>query len=209
MINKNKMCIDNTSYHGKTGTERKVFFRERRAFERIPTSLPINVLLGIVHHHGFALNLSENGMYIKTGMPLAAGLSFEVLLPSREDLKVPVKVSRIARSNDFYNGCGVELLDQPKKYVDVVRSFKKKFQSKTRLQVSDETLKLTTKCMRNFECLTAETRNICSVERPIKGGGIFIKEKIRETCNYLMPFGFSSSICNCPTRREIYDRYSI
>lgn len=209
MINKNKMCIDNTPYLGKTDTERKALSEERRAFERIPTSLPINVLLGIVHHHGFALNLSENGMYIKTGMPLAAGLSFDVLLPSREDVKVPVRVSRIARSNDFYNGCGVVLLDQPRKYLDILSSFKKRFQSKERLQVSDETLKLTTKCMRNFECLTSNKRNFCSVERPIKGGGIFIKEKARETCSYVMPFGFSSFICNCPTRREIYDRYSI
>lgn len=209
MINKNKMCIDNSPYLGKTGVERKAFSGERRAFKRIPTSLPVNVLLGIVHHHGFALNLSENGMYIKTGMPLAAGLSFEVLLPSREDVKVPVRVSRIARSNDFYNGCGVVLLTQPRKYRDVVNSFKRRFQSKERLQVSDETLKLTTKCMRNFECLTSDTKNFCSVERPIKGGGIFIKEKVRETCSYAMPFGFSSFICNCPTRREIYDRYSI
>jgi hypothetical protein len=203
------MCTDNSSYLGKTSTDNKVFSGERRVFERIPTSLPVNVLLGIVRHHGFALNLSENGMYIKTGMPLAAGLSFEVLLPSGEDVKVPVRVSRIAKSNDFYNGCGVVLLNQPQKYLNIVSSFRKKFQSKTRLQVSDEALKLTTRCMRNFKCLTAETTNICKAERPIKGGGIFIKEKVRETCNYAMPFGFSSFICNCPTRREIYDRYSI
>ena len=66
-----------------------------------------------------------------------------------------------------------------------------------------------TKCDKNFECLSNENY-ICltsSVDRAIDGKVHFIT-CIFENCHYKMRFG-NSQICNCPVRKEIFNKYHI
>jgi len=77
------------------------------------------------------------------------------------------------------------------------------------IKISEETVKNTTKCPRNFKCLT-DGRDMCPVDKT-SGKVLFLKEngyKNRD-CPYLISFGFTSYICTCPTRYEIYTHYKI
>jgi hypothetical protein len=73
--------------------------------------------------------------------------------------------------------------------------------------VSEDTAKSTTKCAKGFSCLYGEGQPFCEVEYAIDDEVLFVKYT-DGACSYWMPFGFSS-VCNCPTRREIYNRYRI
>jgi hypothetical protein len=73
--------------------------------------------------------------------------------------------------------------------------------------VSEDTLENTTKCAKGFSCLYGEGQPFCEVEYAI-GDEVLFVEYTDGACRYWMPFGFSS-VCNCPTRREIYNRYRL
>ena len=76
------------------------------------------------------------------------------------------------------------------------------------IQISNVTLKRTTRCMSSFRCLNDETRNVCTVDRCIQDDFCFLKDEEPHECFYITPFGYSF-ICSCPTRSEIYRRYRI
>ena len=73
--------------------------------------------------------------------------------------------------------------------------------------ISEDTSKNTTQCAKGFYCLYGEGQPFCEVEYAVGDEVIFV-ECTDGACNYWMPFG-SASVCNCPTRREIYNRYRI
>jgi hypothetical protein len=66
--------------------------------------------------------MSANGMFIvskKIRFPLES--QFVICIPLKvRDLNVHVKINRITKSNGYYNGIGVEILDPPKKYLETV-----------------------------------------------------------------------------------------
>jgi hypothetical protein len=66
------------------------------------------------------------------------------------------------------------------------------------------------KCARNFSCLFSN-KGYCEIEKEFRDDGhiIFIKPSKNDDCTYMMPFGFSSFICNCPTRVAIYKKYGM
>lgn len=72
---------------------------------------------------GTVMNLSEKGMYISTiDMRFPFDSKFEMLLPLNEEvLNIHVKVSRITKTKDFYDGIGVELLDPPQNYIEFIK----------------------------------------------------------------------------------------
>ncbi len=74
-------------------------------------------------------------------------------------------------------------------------------------QISDEVRKKTKQCTHEFGCLTGE-KTVCSVDQFIEDDGVFIQRPQDVFCPYLMHFG-NSHICQCPTRREMYERYQI
>ena len=74
--------------------------------------------------------------------------------------------------------------------------------------ISAKTLSQTTQCPDNFKCLEDGRQQVCAAERYIEGNGLFIRERRREYCPYLIPFGYGY-ICNCPTHVELYQRYQI
>lgn len=68
-------------------------------------------------------NLSENGMLLRTQelyFPLST--QFEVFIHLRDEiLEVPVRVARLIKSEDAYNGIGIELIDPPEKYLEFIK----------------------------------------------------------------------------------------
>jgi len=76
-------------------------------------------------------------------------------------------------------------------------------------QISDETISRTTECPHNFQCLRNGFQNMCSIDRRLGDNGLMIKEKMINTyCPYMMPFG-EAYICNCPTRIDLFENYSV
>ncbi|MCK5140369.1 MAG: hypothetical protein KAQ85_11045, partial [Thermodesulfovibrionia bacterium] len=96
----------------------------------------------------------------------------------------------------------------PAQYLEFVTSFKAK-ELTIPLTISDEALKQTTKCQQKFHCLT-NNGNMCLIDKPINGRGLFIEERSHnnENCPYLGSSDYAF-ICNCPTRYEIYMRYNM
>ena len=106
---------------------------KKRSFERIPVDILVNFFYDNALYPGTVTNLSKNGMYIETEMCLPFKSKFEIFLSSGskvnllfplkdEDVKVPVKVRRLVKTGDDYNGMGVELINLSEDYQIFVNS---------------------------------------------------------------------------------------
>lgn len=92
---------------------------EKRDSRRIRANLRLKYPCRGTLCSGTAVNLSESGMFIDTEMDFPVQSRFDILIPLRGDaLKVPVKISRLVRAGNRYNGMGVKLLDLPKEYLE-------------------------------------------------------------------------------------------
>jgi len=102
----------------------------KRAFYRTPADLEFRCF--DEDNFGTVKNFSENGMFItskKISFPLES--QFEISFPFQsKKLKIPVKVSRITKSNGYYDGIGVELLKPNQKYLIFVNKLKGSKQQK-------------------------------------------------------------------------------
>ena len=68
-------------------------------------------------------NCSENGMFINTKMCYPFDTRFQILIILKDEvLKVPVKVTRIVKTYDFFNGMSVELLNPSRKYLEFIKN---------------------------------------------------------------------------------------
>ncbi len=69
-------------------------------------------------------------------------------------------------------------------------------------------LQKTTQCIDNFECLKTEN-HICLKTKVTSciGGKVHFINCDEKLCNYKMSYGYSS-ICNCPTRKELFNKYN-
>jgi len=93
---------------------------KKRAFERVPVNLESRCF--DIDNFGTVTDLSENGMFIsskKIRFPLDSQFEVSVNL-NTEQLRIPVKVSRITKSNGYYDGIGVELLNCTNNYLKLV-----------------------------------------------------------------------------------------
>lgn len=77
-----------------------------------------------------------------------------------------------------------------------------------KLQVSDQTLKTTIYCEKEFSCLKGNRNDLCRVERCVNEKVYFITCLNEGYCSYRHTFG-PSYFCSCPTRQEIFDKYKI
>ena len=75
------------------------------------------------------------------------------------------------------------------------------------IKVDDNTIQETTKCGKNFSCLSGEMPS-CSIEENIDNKIHFIKCVNNELCSYKLSFGYSY-VCTCPVRKELYNNYKI
>jgi len=84
-----------------------------------------------------------------------------------------------------------------------------------KLEISEDIIQRTKYCNSNFSCLNYEDNPkcrdglaLCPVEYKI-GDGIFVDCNNDFSCTYKIPFGTDYSICKCPVRYEIYERYKM
>ncbi|HDY87644.1 MAG TPA: PilZ domain-containing protein [bacterium] len=98
-----------------------VEFMEKRASKRVTEKLPVRFPGHNTFYSGTVTDLSETGMFISSELYFPMKSEFEMLVLLKEDvLRVPVKITRIVKTGDMYEGMGVELLDLPKKYLEHV-----------------------------------------------------------------------------------------
>ena len=98
---------------------------QKRSCERVPSSLVVKFLNEDTVSYGIATNISEKGMCIHTGACLQAECRSEIVIPLKDDqLNIPVSVVWAEKTGGFYDSMGVELLKPPKKYLQIVESFK-------------------------------------------------------------------------------------
>ncbi|RJQ51193.1 MAG: hypothetical protein C4526_10695 [Nitrospiraceae bacterium] len=104
---------------------------EKRSSIRIPSNLKVKLCLEDDVNTGTLMNFSGNGMLINTRVCFPLKSQFEILLPSGEEiLKIPVKVKRLLKKGETYDGIGVELLDAPPKYLEFLDNQQKDFRIK-------------------------------------------------------------------------------
>ncbi len=99
---------------------------QKRSFERVHANIKVKFFCCESHYNGTVMNLSEDGMYISTDeMRFPFDSEIEIIIPLNEDiLKVPVKVMRITKSSDLYDGLGVKVLMPSEHYINFVNNCK-------------------------------------------------------------------------------------
>jgi hypothetical protein len=100
--------------------ERRELQLEKRTFERIPAAIDFHCFN--ISSFGTITNLSANGMFIrsqKMSFPFSA--YFEICIPVKEDeLRVCARVNRITKTNGYYDGIAVELVNPSQKYFEFI-----------------------------------------------------------------------------------------
>ena len=76
------------------------------------------------------------------------------------------------------------------------------------IKVSDKVRKAAKKCNKGFACLKENGKPVCTVDDCINDQILFVKVPNAEYCPFKQPFG-NEFICNCPVRKELYDKYRI
>jgi len=99
---------------------------QRRAFERVPANIRVRFYCFDTAYLGTVRNFSENGMFISMDkMVFPFDSKIEIIFRMDKNLlKVPVRVIRITKSEDVFDGIGVELLDANREYLELVSSHK-------------------------------------------------------------------------------------
>ncbi len=104
---------------------------KKRANERISVNVQVSFFCDNEEYTGMIKNLSNNGIYIETEIcPTLKSIlrtfisaKFNIVIPSRTGvLEVPVKVRRVAETNGYDMGLGVELLNPQENYLAFVSS---------------------------------------------------------------------------------------
>ena len=75
-------------------------------------------------------------------------------------------------------------------------------------EVDEETIRLTTDCRLDFQCLTGDLSCMCTVEELLTDVLFVRPEEPALHCPYLQRFG-EGFFCSCPTRRALYKRYGV
>lgn len=77
-----------------------------------------------------------------------------------------------------------------------------------RFEISDETLKRTTKCPWEMRCLSGWQCGDCVIEMTIRGDEAFIRSSKPDGCPYKISYGYGY-VCTCPTRSELHEKYGV
>jgi hypothetical protein len=77
----------------------------------------------------------------------------------------------------------------------------------SKLEISEDTIRRTTKCHSNFHCLNDAENPKCPVEADLGSGLVIVNFNNASSCNYSIPFEIDKIICHCPVRYEIYKHY--
>ncbi len=78
--------------------------------------------------------------------------------------------------------------------------------SEQTFEIKSKILKATSKCTQNFGCLGNENHVCLGKVGNSIGSKVHFVNCIERRCLYQMSYGYSI-ICNCPTRKEIHNKY--
>ena len=76
------------------------------------------------------------------------------------------------------------------------------------IQINKNILQRTTHCNHEFCCLSGDKKSLCDVVGSVGFDIKVIKPKSENDCKYHLSYG-NGSLCVCPTRNELYNRYKI
>ena len=76
------------------------------------------------------------------------------------------------------------------------------------LYVSKEVIQATTGCKKKFSCLGDKNKDLCTIGTSMDGKVHFIVCLDEINCSYQRSYG-EEFICDCPIRKEIYNKYKI
>ena len=76
-----------------------------------------------------------------------------------------------------------------------------------KIEIDDEVRDRTTECEEAYACILNVNHTTCKADQTKSNGSFFIECKEAVCCNYRVSYGFSSYICTCPVRKEIYRKY--
>jgi hypothetical protein len=99
---------------------------QKRAFERITSNIDVSFFCFDTDYKGTIINISENGIFISTDkVSFPFDPEFDVIIPDKKNmLTVPVRVRRVTKSGDNFDGIGAIVLNPSKQYLDFVRNLK-------------------------------------------------------------------------------------
>jgi hypothetical protein len=98
---------------------------QRRAFKRIPVDLKIRYFCGDTACNGIVTDLSENGMFIDTTLDFPFDSNFELILPMNDEvIKISAMIKRVIKNKGAYEGMGVELVNPPENYLQLVNELR-------------------------------------------------------------------------------------
>ena len=94
---------------------------EKRDFKRIPANLILRFPSCNTVNLGTLANLSASGMYIQADVCFPIKSRLNVLVQLKDEiLDVPVKIVRIVKSGNFYQGIGVKVLKKTNNYLELL-----------------------------------------------------------------------------------------
>jgi hypothetical protein len=76
------------------------------------------------------------------------------------------------------------------------------------IKINDETKSSAILCKHEFACLSSTNHVLCKVNDCINEKVHFIECKDQNYCAYQKSCGYSH-VCNCPARKETYNKYKI
>ncbi|KPK02616.1 MAG: hypothetical protein AMK71_01645 [Nitrospira bacterium SG8_35_4] len=99
---------------------------EKRFYSRMPSKLKARFYCNETDYSGTITNISEDGMFISTGKVAFPFESTIVIFIRRKEmlLKVPVKVCRLTKTENVFDGMGVQVIDPDPDYLKFVKSLK-------------------------------------------------------------------------------------
>lgn len=99
---------------------------QRRAFERFPADIKIRFYCCDTDYFGTVTDMSENGMFIRLKkMIFPFDSRLEIIINNESKLlRVPVRVIRITKTNNVFDGIGVEVLKTCDDYLRLVYSLR-------------------------------------------------------------------------------------
>jgi len=105
-------------------------FIEKRSFERFDTCLRVEFDCNNTICCSAVINLSENGMLLRTREILfPMDTEFEIFIHLKDKvLIVPVRVRRLDKSENIYDIIGLELINPPQKYFNYIEMLKSSLQ---------------------------------------------------------------------------------
>jgi hypothetical protein len=99
---------------------------EKRFYSRAPSKIKARFYCNDTDYSGIIMNISEDGMFISTGKVAFPFESNLVIFIRRKEmlLKVPVKVCRLTKTENVFDGMGVKVIDPDPDYLRFVRSLR-------------------------------------------------------------------------------------